>query len=98
MNKETLQYLIDKEIFSTTKYPTTYVDAIYSKEVPMSRAIIDKGWNISCLHKLYNNIDFRRPITNSHALKYEDIMYKQYQNKLWKNQELVFIKGNRDLD
>jgi lipopolysaccharide biosynthesis protein len=98
MNQETLQHLINENIFSNTHYPKSYLDAIHSKEIPMSRAIIDKGWNIGCMNKIYNNIDFRLPITDKNALSYEDIMYKQYQNKLWNNNELVFVKGNRDVE
>ena len=41
-----------------TKYATSFNDAIWCKEVLMSRKIIDNGWNISSLLPLYQNVDF----------------------------------------
>jgi hypothetical protein len=98
MDKLTLKYLIDCEIFSLTNYARTFEDAIYNKEILMSRKIIDNKWNIGSLLHYYNNIDFtfkyKTPEEcNIHFL--DDIMVPNFRNSLWNEYELVFIKGNR---
>jgi hypothetical protein len=98
IDKTTLQYLIDCNIFSMTNYAKTFNDAIWQKEVEMSRKIINNGWNIGSLFTYYKDIDFifktKKP--NEYTIKYlDDIMYPQYRNVLWNEYELVFIKGNR---
>ena len=49
MDKETLNYLIRCEIFSISNYAITFDDAIWNKEVLMSRKIIENVWNIGSL-------------------------------------------------
>lgn len=98
LNKETLQYLIDCEIFSITNYAATFYDAIHEKEIGMSRKIIEKGWNIGSLFSYYNGVDFtfsqKQP--NEYNIQFfEDIMSPPYRHHLWNDYELVFIKGNR---
>lgn len=98
MDKPTLQYLMDCQIFSTTNYATTFNDAIWQKEVLMSRKILENNWNIGCLMKHYKNIDFTfRSILPEHChIEFlDDIMLPQYRNVLWEHYEVVFIKGNR---
>lgn len=99
MNKSTLEYLINHEIFSVTNYAKTFYDAIWQKEVLMSRLIIKNNWNIGCLTPCYKDIDFTFRIKNPEDyninFKIHDIMYRQYINVLWKLEEVVFIKGNR---
>jgi hypothetical protein len=75
-------------------------DAVYNREVHMSRCIIEKGWNIGALHSYYKDVDFT--FRNKRSFEYkinwlDDIMYERYRNVLWKEDELVFIKGNRDI-
>jgi hypothetical protein len=98
LNKETLQFLIDCEIFSMTNYATTYHDAVFQKEVLMSRKIIENGWNIGSLFSYYNGVDFtfsqKQPYEYNLQF-FEDIMSPPYRNALWNDYELVFIKGNR---
>ena len=95
MDKNTLDYLIDCEIFSITNYAQTFNDAISQKEVLMSRKVIENGWNIGSLLKHYNGIDFT--FTDNIPKEYfiSDVMYDNYKNKLWSEYDLVFIKGNR---
>ena len=98
LDKEGLQYLIDCEIFSITNYATTFEDAIWQKEVLMSRKIIEHGWNIGSLFTHYNDIDFTfrdKSLNDYHIQFLGDIMYPQYRNRLWNDCQLVFIKGNR---
>ena len=41
MDKNTLQYLINCEIFSITNYTKTFLETIHNKEILMSRKIIE---------------------------------------------------------
>jgi hypothetical protein len=98
MDKITLEYLIKCEIFNITNYAKTYNEAVWNKEVLMSRKIIENGWNIGSLLSYYKDVDFtftsKRP--NQYINPFlNDIMYPKYMNKLWNVYELVFIKGNR---
>ena len=100
MDKNTLKYLIKCEIFSMTNYPKTFKNAIWDKEILMSRKIIENKWNIASLFQYYNNVDFT--FSNKKPEEYsipflDDMMYPQYRNKLWNEYQLVFIKGNRDI-
>ena len=94
MNLETLEYLISKEIFSLTKIITNKDQVIWEREIGMSQLVIKNGWNIGCLMKQYNDIDFTFR-TNNKSIQYlDDIMYPQYINpKEYSN--YIFIKGNR---
>ena len=100
MDKETLDFLIKKEIFTMNSYVKTFNDAIFKKEVLMSRYIIENGWNIGCLNKYYDGVDFRfktkKPRDYSKPFL-DDIMYPQYENKIWSREGLLFVKGNRGL-
>jgi lipopolysaccharide biosynthesis protein len=98
MDKTTLEYLIECEIFSMTCYASTFLEAVWKKEVLMSRKIIGKGWNIGSLFDYYKDVDFT--FTTKHHTQYpfpflDDIMYPPFRGKLWNEHELVFIKGNR---
>lgn len=93
MNRQTLDYLMDVNIFSTKHYAISLHDAIVSKEIGMSRKIIQKGWNIGSFLALYDNFDFIKDVYNGPG--YGDVMYPKYENKRWTRDELVFIKGNR---
>jgi len=98
MKKDTLDYLIQRGIFSKTDYAKTMDDAIWKKEVAMSRYIIEKGWNIGSLLPLYKDVDFTfsTPQDEEKLKKYGDIMTPAgHNNKLWNEYDLVFIKGNR---
>jgi lipopolysaccharide biosynthesis protein len=98
MDSITLQYLIDCEIFSTTNYAPSFHDAIWNKEVLMSRKIIENGWNIGSLLPHYNTVDFT--FKNKKPEEYNitflnDVMFSDYRNVLWNDYQLVFVKGNR---
>ena len=98
MDKQTLEYLIQCEIFSTTNYAKTFDEAIWLKEVLMSRKIIENGWNIGSLMPCYKDVDFTFTSipAEGYAIEFmDDIMYQSYRNKLWNEYQLVFIKGNR---
>lgn len=98
MDKNTLKYLIECEIFSITNYAETYIDAIWKKEVLMSRKIIENGWNIGSLLPFYNDVDFtfkhKKP-SEYNTMFIDDVMFPFFRNKLWNEYQLVFVKGNR---
>lgn len=94
----TLKYLIDCGIFSITSYAKTFDDAIWNKEVLMSRKIIENGWNIGSLLTCYKNIDFTfsTKSPNEYNVEYmDDVMFERYRNVWWNEYQLVFVKGNR---
>ena len=97
VNRETLWFLIEKEIFSLSNIAKTFLDAIYNKEVRMSNLIINNGWNIGCHHKLYKGVDFRNVKPKQQARFKNDIMYPEYISEQPTSifEELVFVKGNR---
>jgi hypothetical protein len=94
MDKTTLDYLIECEIFSMTNYARTFEDAIHNKEILMSRKIIDNNWNIGSCMKYYENVDFTFK-TPSQKYFLNDVLYINYYKIIWDEYELVFIKGNR---
>jgi hypothetical protein len=98
MEKPTLEYLIECGIFSNTDYISDKHNAVWQKEVAMSRKIIERGWNIGSLLPYYINFEFRPQQLpfyeqNKHALG--DVMWPTYENIYWTKEELVFVKGNR---
>ncbi len=96
INKETCDFLIETNIFSQN-YITNERQLFIEKEMGMSRVILNNNWNIGCLLKHYNNIDFRfkNKKPKDYLINfYDDIMYPYYNNNLWNNIELVFIKNN----
>jgi hypothetical protein len=99
MDKRTLDYLIQCEIFSMKNYAKTLEEAVWTKEVPMSRKIIENNWNIGSLMTYYENVDFtfktKKP-QDYDIIFLNDVMFNnEYQNRVWNLYELVFIKGNR---
>ena len=99
MDKNTLKYLIQCEIFSMTNYAKTFDDAIYQKEVLMSRKIIENNWNIGSLLQCYKDLDFT--FANKTPEEYNitfwgDVMFPKCKGILWNDYDLVFIKGNRE--
>jgi len=98
MDKLTLKYLIDCEIFSIINYAKTYEEAIWEKEVLMSRLIIKNNWNIGSLFPYYKNVDFTFKYKTPSEYDFpflSDIMWQHCKDTLWSVYELVFIKGNR---
>jgi len=97
MNKSTLDYLIECNIFSKD-YVLTFNDAIWKKEVLMSRKIIEKNWNIGSLMPYYKDVDFtfKSKLPSDYTINFlSDIMYPQFESVVWNKHEIVFIKGNR---
>lgn len=81
----------------------SFFDAI-RKEISMSRIIINNGWNIGSMLRMYRNVDFtfKTPAIeqykkngNTNIKFYGDIMYPKAMNNLWNQYDLIFFKGNR---
>ena len=97
LDKEALAYLIEIGKFSITKYLRSAREA-QNNEILISKDITDKGWNIGCLLKCYQGIDFtfKNKAKKDYGYKlHTDIMYEKYRNVLWNEYEVVFIKSNR---
>jgi len=100
MDRVTLEYLIKCEIFSMTNYAKTFNDAIWLKEVQMSRKIIENDWNIGSLMNYYKDVDFRFKTKKpkDYAIRFlGDVMDNRGKNEVWNIYEVVFIKGNRGI-
>ena len=98
MDRETLEFLIDKGIFEMDISLDNHDDIIEKKEILMSRLVIDNGWNIDCVCDFYKGVDFRfkdkQP--NDYGIDFHDGMMEPYfRNVLWNEYQTVFIKGNR---
>jgi hypothetical protein len=101
MDITTLEYLIKCEIFSMTNYTKSLIDTVHLKEIPMSHKILENGWNIGSLMKYYKNVDFtfksKKP-EDYNITFFDDPMYnRHYKSGLWSPNEIIFIKGNRDI-
>lgn len=98
VEKATLKYLLECEIFSLNNVAKDMNDAIFGKEVRMSRKMIEHGWNIGSMLPQYRNVDFRFKDTQPSDYNIQffgDIMYPYFYKKLWTEYHLVFVKGNR---
>jgi len=99
MDLEVLMFLIKNDIFSLKSDARTLPELRLNKEIKMSRLILERGWNIGCLMKYYNGVDFRFLTTSWTDYKpfLGDVMTtKNFSDKLFNNFfELVFIKGSR---
>lgn len=94
LDRKAVKYLRECKIFDTENYMKDKIDTIIYKEIEMSRKIIEKGWNIGCLHKYYRGTNFIDLSKNT--IQYlGDVMTVSSRNVLWTPEELVFIKGNR---
>jgi hypothetical protein len=89
-----VKYLRECKIFDTEIFTNDLIETIIYKEIAMSRKIIEKGWNIGCLHKYYRGTNFVDLSKNT--IQYlGDVMTVHNRNVIWTPEELIFIKGNR---
>ena len=93
MNKETLEFLITKQIFSITDTSKA------SKEFKMSRLVLENGWNIGCLMRYYDGVDFRFLASTPSDYKPflgNPLVSKNFSNRIFNNfYEFVFIKSSQ---
>ena len=103
MDKETLIFLINRNIFSMKKLYEKQVDCVLQQEVLMSQLVIQNGWNIRCVHPGFKDVDFsfktKKPedydIKTQALLSVSDAMWPCHKNVLWEPYQIVFYKGNR---
>ena len=95
MDKITLEYLINCNIFSITNYAKTFDEAVNKKEILMSTKIIENGWNIGSLLTYYEDIDFTKNLNNYNIIFLGGLTKPFYHKFIWDEYEVVFIKGNR---
>jgi len=98
MDKTTLEYLINCNIFTKHNYCKTFLEAIMNKEILMSRKIIERGWNIGSMMKIYNGVDFTFKSMRPAQYRFKflgDVMNSLHRGKSWTAYQLIFIKGNR---
>jgi len=99
MDLLTLEYLILKNIFSIKKYTSTFVETVNDRETRMSREIINNNWNIGCLHTYYKGIDFTFKNKNREIKYLNDLChYNSFFGKTLHPYEILFVKGNRNID
>jgi hypothetical protein len=90
MDREALNYLIERQIFTRNIYCASMIQAVATRE------IIEKGWNTGCLLKPYEGVDFRTALSLpfAHDVCYPGNYYKQTTHPY----EVVFVKSNRGQD
>ena len=92
-----LSILFISEILSITKLETDFMQLIINRELRMSREILNSGFNIGCLLKHYDGIDFHNPPDD--FIPHGDQMFEQAYTRLGLHPyETVFIKTNRDIN
>jgi hypothetical protein len=94
MTRHTLSFLQYCGIFSTTEYETTFKGAIFNREIPMTTAILRMGWNLGCVLRDYQGVDWRLSPLTVGCL--EDVTFSNGRGWRWTDEEVVFIKGNRN--
>ena len=96
IDRKAAKYLRECKIFDIENFTKDKIDTIIYKEIEMSRKIIEKGWNIGCLHKYYRGTNFIDLSKNPAQFQYLiDVMTVSSRNVLWTPEELIFVKGNR---
>jgi hypothetical protein len=92
----TLQHLINRGIFSPA-YTRTMNDTIVYREIEMSCEIIRAGWNIGCLMKYYEGIDWRDPDSTKRVTAIGNVCSagKYFGNNIHPY-EVVFLKHKSD--
>lgn len=100
VDKETFKFLIDCGIFSNI-YLENKDRVIWEREVKMSRLILNNGWNIASLSKIYDGVDFRfknkNPEDYADVIWLGDLLYPHYESIVYTREEVLFVKGNRDM-
>ena len=97
-DREGLDLLIAKGIFSILVFPASKNHAVYDREVRMSREILSAGWNIASL-TYYRDVDFRfkdkRP--DDYSIKFlGDVTFpKLFFGETLHPYECIFVKANR---
>ena len=89
-DREGLELLINKEIFSMTNQISNYDDVVYQKEIRMSTEVLNNNWNIGCIFIHYSNINFNNINSNINLLG--DLTKERYYTETIHPYELIFVK------
>lgn len=97
MERKTVEYLISRNVFTQLHYCQDIHQTIALKEVRMSREIIQAGWNLGCLMKYYQGVDWRSKESMSKVSPLGDICYEnRYFGQTTHPYEVIFVKSNRN--
>ena len=91
MDRECLDLLIEKGIFTVRQIENSKHNVIVQKEVGMTTVVLNNGWNISCLAKKMRGYDYRTATMNETF--WRDSCYKDaYFGESLDAREILFIK------
>lgn len=94
-----LNILIDQHIFdvdSTNNMPK--LEIIETREIKMSRIIINHGYNIGCMLDRYKDVDFRDCKQYDSRIFITDVYYNHmFANGYTNKYEILFVKTTRDI-
>lgn len=93
-NSETVNFLIDNNIFTTGLDNITHNNLITYHEVRMSRIIIESGFNVQGLMRHYESVDFRTPYKYSPHIWLNNITIRPslIKRHIRDPFEIVFVK------
>lgn len=96
VDKQALAYLISEEFFLYDD-TLTFADVIGSKELGLSHLILKNGWNINCLLKEYQGLDYRTIKADINPTSHGgDPYFKDaYFGRTIMPKEVVFFKNAR---
>lgn len=99
MDRDTFEFLVQKEIFSLKTFKQTKSELTHENEISMSRLIIEAGFNIGCLWPKFDDVDFTFKTYFPNLLERRftcaDPPHPMYYNIFWKSTDVIFIKRNR---
>lgn len=90
---------IKNKIFDLNNIHMDKYSIVVTKELGLSKAIINEGYNIACMLPNYNNVDFRIPIDDLSKKKsaFEPCSPNGYFDININPYEVMFIKINRNI-
>jgi hypothetical protein len=98
MDKECLDFLLSKELFSSKNY-NNFNEFIAFKEIMMSQLVLHNGWNISAIIPEYNGHDYRilQQDINFSSYNHDPCFANSCFGRTMHPYECIFIKTNRNL-
>jgi len=98
MDRECLDFLVSKELFSTKDYHN-FLEFIAAKEILMSQLVLHNGWNINAVLAEYNGLDYRtlKEDKNFSGYEHDPCFPNTCFGRSIHPYECIFIKTNRGL-
>ena len=96
-DKEGLALLMKEGIFDPVPETYSFNDLIYNREIRMSTKILEHGWNITCIPKKYQNINYRviKEDINPTSINGDFHFPNRYFGRSLTKDELIFYKTER---